>query len=115
MQLPGYDAWKLASPYDKRRSKWATDTVEDGLLIEGGEVQIDATGHYDAESGCLVSVQINGKHISEADVRKALHLLNAGCGEGWCADLDGARLGELLNDACADAAADYADHGRGDW
>ena len=68
------------------------------LLIEAGEVQIDAEGEYDADTGALVSVRINGRQIPVHAVETALEALAPGDLGPWSRDLDAARLTELDND-----------------
>ena len=85
-------------------------SVTTPLLIEAGDVQIDAYGIYDAESGCLESVTINKRNLTVAQVSAALHLLCPDHYGPWADDLDDDTLNVLLNEA----AADWLD-GYGDW
>lgn len=68
------------------------------LLIEARDVQIDAEGEYDADTGALVSVRINGRQIPVHAVETALEALAPGDLGPWSRDLDEARLTELDND-----------------
>lgn len=110
-QLPaGYDAWRLSPPED-RRSKWAPETVEAPLLIEAPGFQIDATGVYDADTGALVSVLIDGNPVAPHAVAHALKML--GLGEwGWDCDLDPSALSDAIRAAERDARDEYADYRR---
>ena len=104
-----YDAWRTTPPWDMGRTVWTPDTVTTPLLIEAGEIQIDATGTYDGETGGLLSVRVNGREIAPHQVAQAMLLL----GEDhcpWADDLDGSRLTEL----CQQAARDREDE-RADW
>jgi hypothetical protein len=105
---PPPDAWILRGPDEARRP--CVDDVQSGLHIEVGELSIDATGVYETETGALVSVIINGKHVSPEQVARALAILCPGDTGTWDADLDSG----TLNDLCADAAASHAD-GLADW
>ena len=80
------------------------------LLIEAGDVTIDAYGIYDAKSGCIESVTINKRVVSIATIYAALGLICPDDGGSWADDLDGDTLNVLLNEA----AADWLD-GYGDW
>lgn len=110
-QLPaGYDAWRLSAPED-RRSKWAPETVEAPLLIEAQGFQVDATGVYDAETGSLVSVLIDGNPVAPHAVAHALKML--GLGEwDWDRDLDPSALSDAVRAAAQDARDEYADYRR---
>lgn len=73
-------------------------TVTRLLLIEAGDVQIDASGDYDTETGALVAVTINGQRLRPHEVAMGLLLL---CPEGagsWSAPLDETELAEALRD-----------------
>lgn len=116
---PSYDAWRLTPPWDvpRARSRFAPDTVRAPLCIEAPDVQIDAYGDYDADTGALRSVIIDGRHISPASVASAMRLLGHEPW-GWDNDLDGDRLTELVAEAASDAEADWADRQRDmreDW
>lgn len=117
---PSYDAWRLTPPNDSpsRRTRFEPDTVSAPLCIEAGEVQIDATGTYDADTGSLLSVRINGVERSIHTVSTALGLLCGPDAAGWDDDLSPDRLTELVAEAASDAEADWADRQRDmreDW
>ena len=81
------------------------------LLIDCGDVQIDAYGTYDVESGSLQSVTINKREFTVAQVSAALFILcpdEAGAFY-WSDDLGGAELDVLVNEAANDARDDWAD------
>jgi len=80
------------------------------LLIEAGDVTIDAYGIYDAESGCLESVTINKRVVPTCAIVAALGLLCPDHYGPWADDLDGDTLNVLLNESAADYADEY-----GDW
>jgi len=106
---PSYDAWRTTPPWDRDRPAWTPDSVETPLLIEAGEIQIDATGTYDGDTGTLLSVRINRREIAVHQIAQAMQLL----GEDrcpWADDLDAHALAEL----CEQAARDREDD-RGDW
>lgn len=107
-----YDAWRTTPPDDapRKRRLYCPDDVSAPLLIEGREVQIDATGTYDALTGALVSVQINGRHLPVHQVEAAMTILCPGDTGDWTADLSADRLNELCAEAARDVADDY-----GDW
>jgi hypothetical protein len=91
------------------RRNFAPSTVTTPLMIECNDVQIDANGTYDATSGCLESVIINGRHVSIAQIDAALAILCPGDMGAWSDDLDGDTLNVLINEAGEDAEADWAD------
>ena len=62
------------------------------LLIEAGDVTIDAYGTYGAESGSLESVTINNRVVSIATIYAALGLICPDDGGSWADDLDGDTL-----------------------
>lgn len=105
--FPGYDAWKLATPDD---GPVITGTISTPLMIEAGDVQIDAIGEYEAGTGALVSVRINGREIAVHAVEGALDVLAPGATGPWSDDLDAARLTELCNEAMQDAADERGDY-----
>ena len=109
---PSYDAWRLTPPNDSpsRLARFEPDTVSAPLCIEAGEVQIDATGTYDADTGSLLSVRINGVERPVHTVSTALGLLCGADAHGWDADLDPYRLTELVDEAAQDAEADWGDY-----
>lgn len=105
---PGYDAWRTAGPEDfsPKRPGYVPDEVRRPLLIEAGDVQIDAWGHYETESGALLSVEINGQHICPDALRMALCGMCCASEQGaWDDSLDTDALDEIARDA----ADDYAD------
>ena len=74
-------------------------TVTRPLLIEAGDVQIDAAGTYDTETGALVAVHINGAQLRPHEVATGLLML---CPDGagtWDAPLDEAGLAEAVAQA----------------
>jgi hypothetical protein len=85
-------------------------SVTTPLLIDCGDVQIDAYGTYDAESGWLESVTINKREFTVAQVSAALFILCPDDVGPWADDLDGDTLNVLLNESAADYADEY-----GDW
>ena len=85
-------------------------SVTTPLLIDCGDVQIDAYGTYDAESGALETVTINKREFTVAQVSAALFILCPDHVGPWSDDLDGDTLNVLLNEAAADYADEY-----GDW
>jgi len=85
-------------------------TVTTPLMIDCGDVQIDAIGTYDAESGCLETVTINKRNLTVAQVSAALFILCPDDLGAWSDDLDGDELNVLMQEAAEDAACDY-----GDW
>jgi hypothetical protein len=113
--LPGYDAWRTTHPDDRptRRPRFSPESVVTPLLIESGGIQIDAEGRYEAATGALVSVRIDGRDISPTDVEAAMRLLGAGY-VGWDDDLHPDKLADLVEEAARDAEADWADDMR-DW
>lgn len=111
----GYDAWRTTPPWDKAtaRPRFCPQTVSTPLLIEAGEVQIDASGHYSTTTGELVSVEINGQHISPDAVSAALGVLcRPGDAGQWDDDLDEDVLADLIRIEAQDAEADWADSQR---
>lgn len=94
------------------RPRFTPSSVTTSLMIEAADVQIDATGTYDVESGCLESVRINGRELSVNAVSSALAILCPDDLGAWSDDLDGCTLEVLVNEAGADAEADWADHRR---
>jgi len=85
-------------------------SVTTPLLIDCGDVQIDAYGIYDAESGALESATINKRIVPTCAIVAALCLLRVEDAAQWVDDLDGDTLNVLLNEAAADYADEY-----GDW
>jgi len=85
-------------------------SVTTPLLIEAGDVTIDAYGIYDAESGCLESVTINKRVVPTCAIVAALGLICPDHYGPWADDLDGDTLNVLLNESAADYADEY-----GDW
>jgi hypothetical protein len=79
------------------------------LLIETGDVTIDAFGWYDG-TGALVSVEIDGKELDPGKVQGALYLLGHNDYTAWAAPLDSDKLAELSAEAFEDAAEAKAYH-----
>lgn len=103
-----FDAY-ANTPYDAEpRSRFTPETVESGVEIRCGDIWIDAIGTY-AQTGTLLSVEVNGKRMSPEAVTIAM-LPFGECDAGWDDDLDDVRLNELLDKGAADAADEY-----GDW
>lgn len=107
LTLPSsYDAWRTRAPEDDAPDH--SGPHESPLLIEGDDVTIDATGHYDGE-GALVSVQIGKLHVKPENVEKALALLGITI-PGWDRPLDGDKLADLARGAAeyeAEARAEF--------
>jgi hypothetical protein len=105
----GYDAWRTAGPEDFAPKRPSYVPAEDRrpLMIEAGDIQIDAWGVYETDAGALMSVEINGQHFSPDEVRAKLNAMG-------CATVQGAWDDSLepdeLNQIAADAAGEY-----GDW
>ena len=103
-----YDAWRLAGPPEP-------DPLHPGphasaLLIEAGEIAIDAVGHYDGDGGALVSVQINGRHYKPETVADALAMLGVADSGFWSGPLDDDKLIALSDEAfeaMAEARAEF--------
>lgn len=72
--LPGYDAWRTPPPWDMpgKRARFAPETVTTPLFIEAGELTMDAEGEYDATTGTLVTVVLNGLHLPVHEVAAML-------------------------------------------
>lgn len=88
-----YDAWRTTAP----ESPWFHGELRHPLLIEAGDVSIDAIGVYDG-NGDLLSVEINKRHVAPCVLRQALALL--GCDyPGWDGPLDRLILDDLIRDA----------------
>lgn len=74
-------------------------TVTRLLLIDAGDVQIDATADYDTETGALTAVTINKQRLHPHEVAAGLLML---CPDGagtWSAPLDEAELAEAVAQA----------------
>lgn len=114
MGLHDYDAWRLTPPWDmpRRRARFAPATVTRPLCIEAGEITIDATGTYEADTGALVTVTINGVDHPVHEVLAMLATFARGeCGS-WDDDLDEGELARLCGEAARDAEADWGDYQR---
>ena len=85
--------------------------LETPLMIEAGDVQIDAIGHYD-ENGALITVFINDCNLAVAQVSAALFILCPDDVGPWADDLDGDTLNVLMNEAAENAACERAEHQR---
>ena len=96
----------------RQRHSFIPAIVESPLMVEAGDVQIDAIGFYDVESGCLESVTINKRNLTVAQVSAALFILCPDDLGAWSDDLDGAELDVLVNEAANDARDDWGDHQR---
>lgn len=107
-----YDAWRTAPPHDvpTRASRYAPETIRTPLLIECGDVTIDAMGVYDAMDGELVTVEISGRELAPHDVSTALGILCPRDIGPWDNDLSADKLEDLCAEAAQDAMADHADH-----
>ncbi len=108
-----YDAWRTTPPDDfPRNLRGLPETIMSALLIEAGDVQIDAEGIYSTETGELVAVQINARQRSVAEIARALASLGVSddAGTKWDADLCPVKLGELIADQLGSDRDDY-----GDW
>lgn len=108
--LPSYDTWRTTPPDQLRKpSPFFPSDVTKPLLIEADDIQIDAYGTYDADTGSLNSVRINGREISPEAVTQALGLLGE-VGNPCLYELDEHELADLINEAAQDAADDYGDY-----
>ena len=85
-------------------------TVTTPLLIEAGDVQIDAYGTYDVVSGSLETVIINGRKVSPDKITAAMNLICPQSVGPWDDDLDGSKLNNLVSEDAQDAADAW-----GDW
>lgn len=73
MQMPpGYDAWRLSPPEDKRTSRFAPSTVEAGFCLDLDEGYVETTCTVDAEYGEIVSVKLGGAQLSPAMVEEII-------------------------------------------
>ena len=100
-----YDAWRLQGPPEPRL-RHTPATVTEPVLIETRDMTLDATGTYDADTGALISVEVNGTH-------KAPHEIEAFFGAALgreLADLDPERLDEILEQLAEAAECDRADY-----
>jgi len=112
MGLHSYDAWRTTPPWDmpRRSTQFAPTIVSRPLYIEAGEIKIDATGTYDADTGALVTVTINGLDHPVHEVLAMLATFARGeCGP-WDDDLTDDELASLCADDASDAAANHADY-----
>lgn len=96
----------------RHNHRFVPSSVTTSLLIDCADVQIDATGTYDATSGCLESVTINHRHVSIAQVSAALAILCPDSIGPWSDDLDGDTLNVLINEDAQDAADAWGDSQR---
>lgn len=85
------------------------DSVTVPLCIESNELTLDIYGIYEADSGSLVSLLIEGKHVSVTDAEKAFGLLGVRVGD-WSDDLDEMKLHEAINSSVSDALDGYGDY-----
>lgn len=109
-----YDFWRLTPPEDRQPARMARldaiASVTAPLLIEGGDLQIDAVGVYDAHSGSLVSVIIGGNALAPHTVDQAIALLGLTEAVGpWGDDLAADKLDALIYEEWQDREADRAD------
>lgn len=74
------------------------ETLRDALLIEAGEVQIDATGIYRASDRALVRVLINSHAHDPAFLRAWLELIAPNHVGSFDRNMDPARVDELVAD-----------------
>jgi hypothetical protein len=93
----------------RHNHRFVPSDVTTPLLIEAGDVQIDAYGTYDVVSGSLETVIINGRKVSPDKITAALNLICPQSIGPWDDDLDGAKINELLNEDAENAACDWAD------
>jgi hypothetical protein len=82
------------------------DTIEAPCAIELAEGLIEADGTYDADSGCLLSIRIEGRDVLPDTIA------------AFVGPVEWARIEVMhpdqLEDLCAEAAQDAADD-YGDW
>lgn len=77
--------------------------IQHPLTIDAQDVQIDACGHYDDDSGELDHLTINGCYVCVSDIHAALRLLdNETYCPNWALPLDVEKLDATLNDEQAD-------------
>lgn len=74
-------------------------TITRLLLIDAGDVQIDATGTYDTETGALTAVHINGQRLHPHEVATGLLMLCPYGAGTWSAPLDETELAEAVAQA----------------
>lgn len=105
-----YDAWRLSSPWDDEPTR--TGTVSASLFIEAGEMTIDAEGEYDADTGELVTVWVNGTSHPVHEVAAMLAIFAPRQTGVWDRDMDPDELHERIQSAAEADACDRADYQR---
>ena len=112
---PSYDTWRTATPWDAedRRHRSSPDTIDESLLIEAGEITIDAVGEYDTNTCALVTVRINGADFAPHQVAAMLALFAPRHTGAWDADMDSDEMGNRLGEIAEDYESDRADYQRG--
>jgi hypothetical protein len=90
-----YDAWRTTAP---EPDPFHPGPHRNALLIETGDVTIDAWGWYDGD-GVLESVEIDRRHVSPGQVQIALTALGHGDYTSWAGTLDTDTLAQLSADA----------------
>lgn len=109
-----YDAWRTTPPSEySAKPGYLPDTLTTPLCIEAGEITIDAMGDYDADTGELVSVQINGIDFAVHEVEAMLQKFAPRQTGHWDRDMSPDKLNDLLNEAAGDYECDRADYLRG--
>lgn len=108
-----YDAWRLSTPWDDHKRHVATPaTIRQCLLIEAGEITIDADGEYDTESCELVTVWINGVDFAPHQVSAMLAVFAPRQTGHWDADMDSDEMGNLISELIEDSECYRADYQR---
>lgn len=107
---PSYDTWRLTPPDDLRRKpRFAPSDVTNPLYIDAEDITLDAIGTYDADTGSLLSVEINGRQVSPESVMNMFASVGEPVGT-WFDDLREDLLADLVQQAAQDAADDYGDY-----
>lgn len=70
-----------------RNMNISPDWVSRPLFIEGGEVTVDAVGHYCGESGVLHAVEVNGSVARVEAFRDWLEVMCANYLGDWARDI----------------------------
>lgn len=98
-QLPAnYDAWRLAPP---EPAVTAVAEVSRYLSIEGGDLFIDGTATYCAETGDIVRFEFNGRAWEVSDLRAWLALGTSGNIGAWDRALTGSEIDALIREEMA--------------
>jgi hypothetical protein len=104
-----YGNWRHDIPSPRRiPHKSLPEYVTKPLVIDGGDVQIEAKALYSVEHGDLLAVELNGELLSPANLRDAIRLLGLRDEAGkWDADLS--------DEEHASMVADYHRSEQEDW